>query len=70
MMEILTPGASARHSRVVLFDFDGTLSLRIPALRFVGSHRQFTIAPSFCSGASSHVGPHAAHGRKQGLCLK
>lgn len=27
MIEILTPGASASHAKVVLFDFDGTLSL-------------------------------------------
>src|SRR5580704_6377327 len=27
MMENITPGASARNARVVLFDFDGTLSL-------------------------------------------
>src|SRR5882724_10893293 len=27
MLENITPGASARNARVVLFDFDGTLSL-------------------------------------------
>lgn len=27
MLESITPGVSARHARVVLFDFDGTLSL-------------------------------------------
>src|SRR3984885_11998254 len=27
MVEKVTPGVSARHARVVLFDFDGTLSL-------------------------------------------
>src|ERR1700739_4529573 len=27
MIENVTPGVSARHARVVLFDFDGTLSL-------------------------------------------
>ncbi|MGD0438392.1 MAG: HAD family hydrolase, partial [Bryobacteraceae bacterium] len=27
MIESIRPGASARHARVVLFDFDGTLSL-------------------------------------------
>src|SRR5450755_4615914 len=27
MLENITPGISARHARVVLFDFDGTLSL-------------------------------------------
>lgn len=27
MIEAISPGASARHTRVVLFDFDGTLSL-------------------------------------------
>lgn len=27
MIEILTPGATASHTRVVLFDFDGTVSL-------------------------------------------
>ena len=27
MLENITPGISARNARVVLFDFDGTLSL-------------------------------------------
>jgi phosphoglycolate phosphatase len=27
MIEVLRPGASARNARVVMFDFDGTLSL-------------------------------------------